>query len=80
MSFKPNKFGLYDLGGNVWEWCEDWYDNAQKDRGLRGGSWFKRDRGHLLSSYRVHRTPGTRYGLGFRVGVVPGSAPKSAAP
>jgi serine/threonine protein kinase/formylglycine-generating enzyme required for sulfatase activity len=81
MSFKPNKFGLYDLGGNVWEWCEDWYDNAQKDRGLRGGSWFKRDRGHLLSSYRDHGTPGSRYDdRGFRVVVVPGSAPKSAAP
>jgi formylglycine-generating enzyme required for sulfatase activity len=60
MSFKPNKFGLYDLGGNVWEWCEDWYDNAQKDRVLRGGSWHSFDRGYLLSSYRNHYAPGSR--------------------
>lgn len=71
-SFKANKYGLYDLAGNVWEWCEDWYDGEQKYRVLRGGAWGNGDQFSLLSSHRVSGTPGQRFSggvAGWRVAV-----------
>ena len=56
-SFKPNGLGIYDLGGNVWEWCEEGYkgsgENVGRDWGvLRGGSWGTSNRLEMQSSYR----------------------------
>ena len=85
-SFGPNTFGLYDMHGNVWEWCQDfWHDNYNgaptdgsawesggnsKNRVQRGGSWF---------DFAVYCRSGNRYyysagyldrSRGFRVAVV----------
>jgi formylglycine-generating enzyme required for sulfatase activity len=52
-SFAANEYGVYDLGGNVWEWCEDWWNAEKKDRVLRGASWVNDGRpAVLLSSFR----------------------------
>ncbi|MBM3882789.1 MAG: formylglycine-generating enzyme family protein [Verrucomicrobia bacterium] len=67
-SFEANELGLYDLGGNVWEWCEDFYDGTSGARVVRGGSWFDVVRDFLLSSFRVSDTPDyRRVNIGFRV-------------
>ncbi len=78
---KPaNTWGLYDMHGNVLEWCWDWYgsyaNSAQTDpvgalsgvdRMIRGGSWGNLAQ-FLRSAYRVHYTPSSRYYfLGFRL-------------
>ena len=67
-SYSPNSLGIYDLGGNVWEWSEDKYSPMKAWRVLRGGSWGNSSRGNLLSSYRFLSDPGIRGVLiGFRV-------------
>jgi len=78
---KPNRFGLYDMHGNVWEWVSDrWESDTSKLGGvdptgpesgsyrvIRGGSWFNDPR-HARSAYRNAYDPGARGdGLGFRL-------------
>jgi len=65
-SFPANAYGLYDMGGNVWQWCEDWFDASHTARVLRGASWTDHARYYLLSSHRAPRSPGGRGSHGFR--------------
>ena len=65
-SFKPNSYGLYDMAGNVWEWCQDWYDSDEHTRVLRGGSW-SYGTSYLRVAHRNYNGPYGRYlGNGFR--------------
>ena len=85
---QPNAWGLYDMHGNVWEWCADWFDfdhyanSAQEDptgpatgsyRVGRGGSWWL-SAGLCRSAFRHWRSPADRGPeMGFRLTLVPSS-------
>jgi formylglycine-generating enzyme required for sulfatase activity len=55
------------MGGNVWQWCEDSYDERELGRALRGASWLDANREILLASNRGNGLPGYRSdNVGFR--------------
>lgn len=68
-SFAPNQYGLYDMGGNVWQWCMDTWNNESKARVLRGASWYNGAiKLSVLSSCRVSANPDSSTdNYGFRV-------------
>jgi serine/threonine protein kinase/formylglycine-generating enzyme required for sulfatase activity len=67
--FRANALGLYDMGGNVWQWVADFWNGENRAKTLRGGSWYNGAIPlSLLSSCRISSSPETLHDTyGFRI-------------
>jgi hypothetical protein len=73
---EPNELGIYDMSGNIWEWCHDLYDSSNSNRALRGGGWYLNAFGCRIAN-RGSNSPGARYdSIGFRVVLPAASSPE----
>jgi len=91
---KPNPWGLYDMAGNIWEWCHDFYDANYYAKGenvdpkgpatggkhaLRSGAWFSFGKPRSAARQKDNREDRWGWGVGFRVVVEATSRPAASS-